>query len=81
MPHQFAEYEEEPEAAASSARGGSPPRKFTGAGILDPPVPYKRPRSPSPIPALTWLFWLRACAAIILGGLGALILYAIFHFH
>jgi len=49
MPYEFAENEFEPGADASAARSGGPPRKLTGIGILDPPVPPKR--SPGPIPA------------------------------
>ncbi|MGB6431887.1 MAG: hypothetical protein WBF06_14985 [Candidatus Acidiferrales bacterium] len=82
MPHEFTQYEEAPEAEPSSSRGGRrPPGKFTSAGVLDPPAPYRRPRSPSPIPALSWPVWLRVCAIIILAGLGAAIVFAITHFH
>jgi hypothetical protein len=81
MPHEFTQYEVDPEPEASSARGAAPPRKFTGVGILDPPAPYKRPRSPSPIPTLSWPLWLRVCAMMILAGLGAAIVFAILHFH
>jgi hypothetical protein len=46
MPHEFTEWEHGPEAQASSGRSGIPPRKFTAAGVLDPPVPPKRPVGP-----------------------------------
>ncbi|PYT74122.1 MAG: hypothetical protein DMG39_04355 [Acidobacteria bacterium] len=46
MPYEFAKNEFELEAASSSARSGGPPRKATGTGILDPPVPPKRPHGP-----------------------------------
>jgi hypothetical protein len=36
MPHQFTEYEDEPQPQSSSRRSGGPPRKRTGAGVLDP---------------------------------------------
>src|SRR5205085_2258688 len=50
MPYEFAENEFELEPEASSAHSGGPPGKLTGIGILDPPVPPRRP--PGPIPAL-----------------------------
>jgi hypothetical protein len=50
-------------------------------GILDPPARYERPRSPSPIPTLSWPQWLRVCAMMILVSLGAAIVFAILHFH
>jgi hypothetical protein len=74
MPHEFTDWEQEPEAQAGSSRRGGPPRKFTGVGVLDPPVPPKRQRGPlPPIPA-SWL--IRILAAIILIGIvvGALLL-------
>ena len=36
MLHPFAEYEDEPQTQSSSRRSGGPPRKHTGAGVLDP---------------------------------------------
>jgi hypothetical protein len=77
MPHEFTEYEDEPEPQSSSAHGGSP-GQLTGAGILDPPVPPRRPRRPpSPIPALGWPVWMRVCAAIALACFGILMLFAL----
>lgn len=75
MPYEFTDREYEPEAQASSSRGGVPPRKFTGVGVLDPPVPPKKQPGPlTPIPA-SWLK--RAIAVIILigvAGVAALLL-------
>jgi len=52
MPHEFTEWEQEPEAQPSSGRTGGPPRKSTGIGVLDLPVPPKKPVGPIPgIPA------------------------------
>jgi len=70
MPYEFTDREYEPEAQASSSRGGLPPRKITGVGVLDPPVPPKRQPGPlTPIPA-SWLK--RAIAVIILIGIAVL---------
>jgi hypothetical protein len=70
MPYEFTDREYEPEAQASSSRGGVPPRKFAGVGVLDPPVPpKKRPGPLTPIPA-SWLK--RAIAVIILVGVAVL---------
>jgi hypothetical protein len=67
VPYEFTEYESEPELQASFARGGGPPRKHTGIGVLDPPVPPRRP--PGPIPAApTSLLW-RIAGALLLAGL------------
>jgi len=43
MAHDFTPREEEPETQAAGSRAGSPPRKHTAAGVVDPPVPPKRP--------------------------------------
>jgi hypothetical protein len=52
MAYTFTEWEQEPEAQASSGRTGGPPRKSIGIGVLDPPVPPKKPVGPIPgIPA------------------------------
>jgi hypothetical protein len=78
MPHDFAEYETEPEPQASGRFGG-PPRKFTGTGVLDPPVPPKRP--PGPIPAApTSLVW-RIAAALLLAGLAVMTFFLLFAGH
>jgi len=46
VPHEFAENEFELGSQASSARGGGPPRKLAGIGVLDPPVSPKKPPGP-----------------------------------
>lgn len=69
MPYEFAENEFEPVPASSSARSGGPPRKFTGIGILDPPVPPKRP------PASLFL---RVLGGLLLLGLAVGILFLLF---
>jgi len=73
MPHDFAEYEPELEPEASSSRGGVPPRKFTGMGVLDPPRPPKRPSGPIPS-APTSLHW-RIAAALLLAAMAAMIFF------
>jgi hypothetical protein len=70
MPYEFTDREYEPEAQASASRGGVPPRKITGVGVLDPPVPPKKqPGRLTPIPA-SWLK--RAIAVMILIGVAAI---------
>ena len=76
MPYEFAENEFELEPASSSSRFGGPPRKGTGIGVLDPPVPPKRP--PGPIPATPASLFLRILGAVILVGLAAGILFLLF---
>jgi len=72
VPYEFAENEYELDPQASSTRGGGPPHKRTGTGVLDPQFPPKRP--PGPIPAApTSLLW-RMAAALLLTGLAAAIL-------
>ncbi|MFY9733292.1 MAG: hypothetical protein WB723_10040 [Candidatus Acidiferrales bacterium] len=67
MPYEHRERDYEPETQASSSRGGKPPRKITGVGVLDPPVPpRKQPRPLGPIPA-SWL--VRIFAVMLLIGL------------
>ena len=52
MPYEFTDCEYEPKPQASSSRGGLPPRKITGVGVLDPPVPPRKQPGPlTPIPA------------------------------
>ena len=72
MPYEFHEWENELEPQTSSTRGGDPPRKATTTGVLDPPVPPKRP--PGPLPALTPGLWMRLLAIVLLGGIGLAIL-------
>lgn len=76
MPYQFHEWESEPEPQAAFARGGIPPRKVTGIGVLDPPVPPRRPRGP--LAALPASFLLRLLAALILAGIAVFTLFAVF---
>ena len=64
MPHEFAENEFELEPASSSAGSGGPPRKSASIGILDPPVPPKRPP-----------LFLRVLGGVLLLGLTVGILY------
>jgi len=73
MAYTFAEWEEEPEAQASPGRTGGPPRKSTGIGVLDPPVPPKKPRGP--IPGIPASLLLRIVAGMLLAAVfGALTL-------
>ena len=76
MPYEFAESEFELEPAYSSGRSGGPPRKLSGIGILDPPVPPKRP--PGPIPAAPASLILRVLGGLLLLGLTAGILFLLF---
>ncbi len=76
MPYDFAENEFELDPQASSARGGGPPRKRTGIGVLDPPVPPKRP--PGPIPTVPSSLLFRVFAGLLLAGLAAAILFLLF---
>ncbi len=79
MPYDFAENEFELDPQASSTRGGGPPRKRAGIGVLDPPFPPKRP--PGPIPAApTSLLW-RIAAALLLAGLVVLTFFVLFVVH
>ena len=66
MPYEFTEWEQEPEPQASSSRAGGPPRKITGVGILDPPVPPKRQ---NPLLPIAGSMFVRIFAAIILIGM------------
>jgi hypothetical protein len=70
MPYEFTDREYEPEAQASASRGGVPPRKITGVGVLDPPVPPKKQPGPlTPIPASLLK---RVLAVIILVGIAVI---------
>ena len=74
MAHEFTPDEREPEAEAAGSRYGGPPRRYTAAGVLDPPVPPKKPIPPTPAiprPVIKWL-----AAAILLGlALSALMMF------
>ena len=72
MPYKFTEWEQEPEPQASSGRTGGPPRKSTAIGVLDPPVPPKKPVGP--IPGIPSSLWVRIFGGILLAGLVAAIL-------
>jgi hypothetical protein len=69
MPHEFAECEFELEPEASSAHSGGPPGKLTGIGVLDPPVPPKRPPGS---------LFLRVLGGLLLLGLASGILFLLF---
>ncbi|MCU1315119.1 MAG: hypothetical protein JWN63_441 [Candidatus Acidoferrum typicum] len=79
VPYDFAENEFELDPQAASARGGGPPRKRTGIGVLDPPFPSKRP--PGPIPAVPSSLLFRIFAGLLLAGLAATILFLLFAKH
>jgi hypothetical protein len=71
MPYESTDREYEPEPQASSSRGGVPPRKITGVGVLDPPVPPKKQPEPlAPIPASRLK---RIIAVIILVGVAIIL--------
>jgi hypothetical protein len=76
MPYEFAECKFELEPEASSGHFGGPPRKRTGIGVLDPPVPPRRP--PGPIPAARASLFLRILGALLLLGLASGILFLLF---
>lgn len=76
MPYEFAENEFELEPEASSAHSGGPPRKLTGIGVVDPPVPPKRP--PGPIPGLPASLLLRILGGLILVGAATGILFLLY---
>jgi hypothetical protein len=79
VPYEFAENEFELDPQTSSARGGGPPRKRTGIGVLDPPFPPKRP--PGPIPTVPSSLLIRIFAGLLLAGLAATILFLLFAKH
>ena len=76
MPYDFAENEYELDPQASSARGGGPPRKLTGSGVLDPPFPPKTP--PGPIPTAPSSLLFRILAGLLLAGLTVMIFFLLF---
>jgi hypothetical protein len=79
VPYDFAENEYELDPQASSARGGGPPRKRTGIGVLDPPFPPKR--SPGPIPAVPSSLLLRIFAGLLLAGIAVMTFLLLFVRH
>ncbi len=76
VPYEFAENEFELDPLASSARGGEPPRKLTGIGVLDPPVSPKRP----PGPISSSLFF-RVLSGVLLIGIAATLFLLLFAKH
>ena len=76
MPYEFAENEDELDPLASAARGGGPPRKFTGVDVVDPPVPPKRP--PGPIPGIPSSPFFRILAGLILAGIALTLFFLLF---
>lgn len=76
MPYDFSENEFELEPQASSAHGGGPPRKRSGIGVLEPPIPPKRPLSP--IPSIPSSLLVRILAVMLLAGLAAATLMLLF---
>ena len=76
MPYDFAENEDELEPQAASARGGGPPRKLTGTGVLGPPFPPKRP--PGPIPTFPTSLLFRIFAGLLLAAFAGATLFLLF---
>jgi len=76
MPYEFAENEFALEPEASSARSGGPPRKLAGIGVIDPPVPPKRP--PGPNPAGLVPVFLCVLGGLLLLGLASGALFSLF---
>ncbi len=79
MPYDFAENDYELDPQASSARGGGPPRKLTGTGVLDPPFPPKRP--PGSIPTVPSSLLFRIFAGLLLAGIAVLTFLLLFVRH
>jgi hypothetical protein len=79
VPYDFAENEYELDPQASSVRGGGPPRKLTGTGVVDPPFPPKRP--PGPIPTAPSSLLFRILAGLLLAGLTVMIFFLLFARH
>jgi len=76
MSYDFAENEYALDPQASSSRGGGPPRKLTGASVLDPPFPPKRP--PGPIPTVPSSLLFRVVAGLVLAGLATAVFFLLF---
>src|SRR5690349_6664803 len=74
--YEFAENEVELQPASSSARSGGPPHKFTAIGILDPPVPPRRPAGRIPVAPASLI--LRILGSMLLLGLAEGILFLLF---
>jgi hypothetical protein len=69
VPYEFAENEYGLDPQACSARGGGPPRKLTGIGVLDPALLPKRP--PGPLPTFPTSLRFRIFAALLLAAIAA----------
>jgi hypothetical protein len=76
VPYDFAENEYELDPQASSARGGGPPRKLTGADVLDPPFLPKGP--PGPVPAIPTSLLSRIFAGLLLAAFAGATLFLLF---
>jgi hypothetical protein len=74
--YDFADYDDDLEPQACSLRGGGPPRKGTGIGVLDAPIPPKGP--PGPVASAPTSVRFRIFAGLVLAGLAAAILYLLF---
>jgi hypothetical protein len=79
VPYEFAENEFELDPLVSSAHGGGPPRKLTGIGVLDPPVPPKRP--PGPIPVVPSSLFFRVLSGVLLIGIAVTLFLLLFAKH
>jgi hypothetical protein len=79
MQHQFTEYEDEPQPQSWLGRSGGPPRKHIGVGVLDPPVPPRRPTPQLATPPRPWV--IRGFALLILAALAFMLLTPIFLQH
>jgi len=72
MPHEFTEWEHEPEPQPSAARtGGRPPAKPVGIDMLEPPIPSEARTRSNLLRIFAILVLLGLAAAFILWRLGA----------
>jgi hypothetical protein len=76
VPHDFAENKYALDPLATSARGGGPPRKSSGIGVLDPPFPPKKP--PGPIPEVPPSPFFRILAGLILAAIAVTLFFLLF---
>jgi len=74
--YEFTEWQREPEPQTASGRSGGPPRKSTAIGVLDPPVPPKKPVGP--IPGIPTSLLVRIFAGIVLVALVVITLLMLF---
>jgi hypothetical protein len=79
VPYDFADNEYELDPLDSSARGGGPPRKFTGIDVVDPPIPPKRP--PGSAPTVPSSLFIRILAGLILTGIAVTLFFLLFAKH